>query len=211
MNNCKKNLPKKENCEQCRHIYCVGPTGPRGPRGLPGMTGPTGPSGSRNSRSAYFVTFNDGTSQDGIPVNTNSPLPIDRKELDITNLVTLDTTNQTLKFNEIGYYRISIIASAYSKKTDTKFEPATDFVTIGLRQLNTDNIYIGASRWTPEEIAREIRADGIISVADTNITYEIVNLGKKTIYLFTPDLSNISSNSYFTNSLLTIIVEYLGR
>ena len=64
MNNCKKNLPKKENCEQCRHIYCVGPTGPRGPRGLPGMTGPTGPSGSRNSRSAYFVTFNDGTSQD---------------------------------------------------------------------------------------------------------------------------------------------------
>ena len=210
MNNCKKNLPKKENCEQCRHIYCVGPTGPRGPRGLPGMTGPTGPSGSRNSRSAYFVTFNDGTSQDGIPVNT-SPLPIDRKELDITNLVTLDTTNQTLKFNEIGYYRISIIASAYSKKTDTKFEPDNDFVTIGLRQLNTDNIYIGASRWSPEEIAREISADGIISVADTNITYEIVNLGKKTIYLFTPDLSNISSNSYFTNSLLTIIVEYLGR
>lgn len=132
MNNCKKNLPKKENCEQCRHIYCVGPSG------LPGMTGP---SGSRNSRSAYFVTFNDGTSQDGIPVNTNSPLPIGRKELDITNLVTLDTTNQTLKFNEIGYYRISIIASAYSKKTDTKFEPDNDFVTIGLRQLNTDNIY----------------------------------------------------------------------
>ena len=57
-----------------------------------------------------------------------------------------------------------------------------------------------------KEIAREISADGIISVADTNITYEIVNLGKKTIYLFTPDLSNISSNSYFTNSLLTIIV-----
>ena len=149
MNNCKKNLPKKENCEQCRHIYCVGPTGPRGPRGLPGMTCPTGPSVSRNSRSAYFVTFNDGTSQDGIPVNTNSPLPIDRKELDITNLVTLDTTNQTLKFNEIGYYRISIIASAYSKKTDTKFEPDNDFVTIGLRQLNTDNIYICASRWAP--------------------------------------------------------------
>lgn len=181
INNRKKNLPKKENCEQWRHIYCVGPTGPRGPSGLPGMTGP---SGSRNSRSAYFVTFNDGTSQDGIPVNTNSPLPIDRKELDITNLVTLDTTNQTLKFNEIGYYRISIIASAYSKKTDTKFEPDNDFVTIGLRQLNTDNIYIGASRWSPEEIAREISADGIISVADTNITYEIVNLGKKKyIYL----------------------------
>lgn len=97
------------------------------------------------------------------------------------------------------------------KKQTQKFEPDNDFVTIGLRQLNTDNIYIGASRWSPEEIAREISADGIISVADTNITYEIVNLGKKTIYLFTPDLSNISSNSYFTNSLLTIIVEYLGR
>ena len=45
MNNCKKNLPKKENYDQCRYMYCIGPTGPRGPSGLPGMTGPTGPRG----------------------------------------------------------------------------------------------------------------------------------------------------------------------
>ena len=26
MNNCKKNLPKKENYDQCRYMYCIGPT-----------------------------------------------------------------------------------------------------------------------------------------------------------------------------------------
>lgn len=45
MNNCKKNLPKKENCEQCRHIYCVGPSG------LPGMTGPT----ARCNKSSIYI------------------------------------------------------------------------------------------------------------------------------------------------------------
>ncbi len=36
MNNCKKNLPKKENYDQCRYMYCIGPTGPRGPQGIMG-------------------------------------------------------------------------------------------------------------------------------------------------------------------------------
>ena len=26
MNNFKKNLPKKENYDQCRYMYCIGPT-----------------------------------------------------------------------------------------------------------------------------------------------------------------------------------------
>ena len=39
MNNCKKNLPKKENYDQCRYMYCIGPTGPRGPQGIMGEKG----------------------------------------------------------------------------------------------------------------------------------------------------------------------------
>lgn len=51
MNNCKKNLPKKENYDQCRYMYCIGPTGPRGPSGLPGMTGPT----ARCNKSSIYI------------------------------------------------------------------------------------------------------------------------------------------------------------
>lgn len=42
MNNCKKNLPKKENYDQCRYMYCIGPTGPRGLQGIMGEKGEKG-------------------------------------------------------------------------------------------------------------------------------------------------------------------------
>ena len=36
-------------------------------------------------------------------------------------------------------------------------------------------------------------------------------IGSKEIYLLSPDLNNIKSNSYFTNTLVNIVIEYLGR
>lgn len=170
--------------------------------------GPTGP--SPISKSAYLVTFNDGTSKDGIIVPTNKALPINYKELDLTNLITLDTTNNTIKFNSAGYYKLTFIVSAYVKK-DTTFNPNTDFVSIGFRKLDTDNIYIGASSWINDDTAKQITASGIMAIENPNNIYELVNLGQKDICLFTPDLLNIKSSSYFTNSLVTVIVEYLGR
>lgn len=211
-NNCGKNLKKAlkkiENDSKLRPPYIVGPTGPKGEQGITGPTGPTGP--SSNNRTAYLATFNDGTSQDGITVPTNEALPINYKELDLTNLVTLDTTNNTIKFNSAGYYKLTFIISAYVKK-DTTFNPDTDFVSIGFRKLDTDNIYIGASSWINDDTAKQITATGIMAIENPNNIYELVNLGKKDICLFTPDLLNIESSSYFTNSLITVIVEYLGR
>lgn len=50
MNNCKKNLPKKENYDQCRYMYCIGPTGPRGPQGIMGEKGEKGDTGLQGIR-----------------------------------------------------------------------------------------------------------------------------------------------------------------
>lgn len=50
MNNCKKNLPKKENYDQCRYMYCIGPTGPRGPQGIRGEKGEKGDTGLQGIR-----------------------------------------------------------------------------------------------------------------------------------------------------------------
>ena len=172
-------------------------------------TGPTGPALS-NYRNAYLATFNDGTSSDGIMVQVNEALPLERKELDQSNLITLDNKNKIIKFNTIGYYKLTFIVSSYVKKTGD-FNPNTDFVSLGFRKINTDNIYIGASNWINDEITKQITAQGVIAVEDINDMYELVNIGQKDIYLLTPDISNISSKSYFTNSLITVIIEYLGR
>lgn len=52
---------------------------------------------------------------------------------------------------------------------------------------------------------------GVIAVNYLDEQYELVNLGNKDIYLNSPDLNNIKSDSYFTKSLVTIIIEYMGR
>lgn len=36
-------------------------------------------------------------------------------------------------------------------------------------------------------------------------------IGSKEIYLLSPDLNNIKSNYYFTNTLVNIVIEYLGK
>lgn len=174
-------------------------------------TGPTGPTGTAYNRSAYIVTFNDSTSAEGIPVTNNDRLPLDRLELDISNLVTLNSDEETLKFNVAGYYKITFIISGYAQQTDTEFDLTKDFISIGFRQVDTDNIFIGASEWVYYEKAVQITGQGIIAVNDITNTYELVNLAPQTLYLDTPDLGYISTGSYFANALVTMIVEYLGR
>lgn len=185
--------------------------GPKGEQGEIGPTGPTGPDGPEKIKHAYLVTFNDGSSEDGIPVNSEDRLPINRKELDIYNLITLDSNEQTIKFNLVGYYKISFIISARVLKTDTVFDPKEDFISIGLRLENTDNIYIGNSEWIYNEGYIQLKAHGILAVDNPDNTYELINVGPKTIYLNTPDINYIKSSSYFTNSLVSIMVEYLGK
>ncbi len=182
------------------------------PQGPTGPEGPVGPAGTNIARSAYLATFNDGTLANGLTVPEGERLPIDREELDISDLITLDTANETIKFNLEGYYKVSFTVSAYVlHSTNSTFDPTTDFVSLGFKKVNTDDIYIGTSQFIPDEIAVELVGQGIISVVNTNELYTLDNLSKRDIYLKTPDLPNIGSTSYFSNPLVTIVIEYLGR
>ncbi len=185
--------------------YLLNFTLPQGP------TGPTGPAGVNIARSAYLTTFNDGTSANGITVQSGDRLPIDREELDISSLITLDTSDETIRFNVAGYYKITFTVSAYVFYSNSTFDPTTDFVSLGFKLVNTDDVYIGTSQWVLNETPIQLVGQGIISVNDTTALYELVNLGPKNICLNSPDLKNTVSTSYFTNSLITIVIEYLGR
>ena len=135
-----------------------------------------------------------------------------RKEvyLCLRNALTLDERENLIYFTRIGAYKVSIVLYGYCKLSGQSFDEKKDFISIGLRQLNTDNIYVGASQWIYNEKTLPVIAQGIITVNDDKTPYELVNLSKKTIYLKTPDIANINTNSYFANAPVTIIIDEIN-
>lgn len=188
-----------------------GPTGPTGPQGPKGEQGEQGPESKTPLRSAYLVTFNDHKSEIGQPIQSEEAIPITRVELDVSKIINLDTQNNTIKFNNIGYYKVSFMVSAYAETQTEQYDPNKDFVSIGFKPNNKDEIYIGASQWVYDEVPYQILGQGIIAVNDIDLEYSLVNLSNQTIYLNSPNIKNIKSKSYFTNSIVTIIIDYLGR
>ncbi len=195
-----------------------GTMGPPGPQGLPGeigpqgIQGPTGPAGPEIIGAAYLISFNLVTyPPEGITVTVGSRIPITREEIDTNNIVTLNTNDNTIKFNKSGFFKISFIVNAYVLNVGNTVDKSKDFVTVGFRRINTDNTYIGGSVLLRSSLPTPLTAEGIITVVNSNEIYELVNLSKEDIILSSPSIDDISSDSYFTNSLATIIIEYLGR
>ena len=182
-----------------------------GPNHILDFTIPSGLSGLSKIQNAYIIKYNDGTVETGIKIEPDERIPLDRIELDVDNLVNLNSEDNLIKFNKLGYYKITIMINASIKTTPNNFNPDTDFVSYGFRQTNTDNIYVGASKWIYNNEYSNVISQGIVAIDSTDNDYEIVNIGSKEIYLLSPDLNNIKSNSYFTNTLVNIVIEYLGK
>ena len=209
-----KPLPPPKKIQKFYFIGSTGPTGPQGeigPTGPQGEIGPTGPVGTTTVQSAYLVTFNDGTTTDGIPVASLERLPLDRVELDVSNLIILDHNEKLITFNKIGCYKVTFTVSAYPSVSGPDFDPTTDIVSVGFREKDSESVYIGVGDWVYNGEPVQLVAQGIIAVTDISKQYELLNLSKQTIYLETPDIKNIASTSYFSNSLITVIIDYLGK
>ena len=174
-----------------------GPTGP---------IGPTGPKGRERLGVVYLATF-ESDKIEGIEVLENMRIPLTRKEIDTQNILELDTNNNLITFNKNGTYKVTIILYGYCKTSKDSFDENKDFISIGLRGINTDNIYVGASQWIKSEKTLPIFAQGVITINDNSIPYELVNLAKTTLYLKTPNIANLNTNSYFANAPLTIIID----
>lgn len=162
-------------------------------------------------KSAYLVTFNGETHPNGIEVNPNNNIPLERLELDVSNIILLDSTNNLIKFNIPGYYKITFIVNAYPEVHTTDFDPTKDIVAIGFRETGTDHIYVGISSFIYNGEAGLVTSTGIISVVDTAVTYELANIGNYPIHLDSPLQANIKTKSYFANPLVVLTIDYLGR
>lgn len=169
---------------------------------------PRGNPGDAILQMAYIVTFEDNYPKEGYVVENLGKLPLTRIELDTSGIIFLE--NDLVKFKKIGYYKVTFVARAYVKVLDV-FDESKDFVALGFKEKDTDNVYIGGTSFITGNNSRTIFGQGILSVYDTNKLYELVNLSNQNIYLKTPDLQNISSDSYFVNAPVSIIIEYIGK
>lgn len=177
-----------------------------GTKGEKGDKGDKGDAGPERVKTAYIVTFNSIEDNSGIKVPSNTEIPLERVELNPYDIISLNSNK--IKFNLIGYYKISFTISALIKKDS--FAPSKDIISVGIRPVNTDNIYIGVSKWNENNTPEVITTEGMLVINNTSLEYALINLSPSEIILNSPDLKNLKTNSYFSNSVVTMIIEYLG-
>lgn len=188
-----------------------GDTGDVGPRGLPGQIGPTGPAGPEKIKSTYIITFNPNYTDEGTEVLENARLPLQQKGVDSDNISTLDTTNNTLKFALTGTYKIDFTVSLYVKQKDTStFSLDNDFASVGFRKVDGDIVFSGASSWCKDNMPTTLVSSGLFIVTNTDEEFELYNFTKQSIFLISPNIQNINTDSYFVNPLVKITIEYMG-
>ncbi len=187
----------------------MGPQGIPGPTGLMGPTGPTGPAIKPEIGGGFFVALNSSLPSGGYQVASNMRLPITRKDTDNMGIYSLDSQNYTIQFNQQGSYKITFIVNAYIPSITT-FNPEEDFIAIGLKKVNENIIYAGASNFVYDSNIIQLVGQGILIIGDIAEVVELVNMSKKTIYLDTPKIENTTASSYFINPIVSLVIEYLG-
>ncbi|MBQ0017146.1 MAG: collagen-like protein [Clostridiales bacterium] len=203
--------------DNCPIVICKegkqGLRGFRGPMGPTGIQGPTGATGPYQIQSTYIVSYNNNPGTfpaNGLEIASGERLPLMRKEADYGEIITLDSTDNTIQFNETGVYSIIFTANAYVPRTATDFNQKTDFVSIGFREVNSDQVIASANTWSYNEAPTNLTGHGIVVITDIATPYEFVNLQKKSIFVNGADITETISNSYFGSELLTVSITKLS-
>lgn len=66
-----------------------------------------------------------------------------------------------------------------------------------------------ATNYTPMESAMNTYGQGLLTVADVEAVYELVNVQQKSIYLNGCDLTKTVSHSYFSVPMVSMIITKL--
>ena len=187
------------------------PKGEKGDIGEKGDTGPTGPAGPEKIKSTYIITFNQNYTDEGIEVKENNRLPLEQKGVDSDNICTLNTTSNTLKFKHTGTYKIDFTVSCYVKpKDENTFSIEDDFMSVGFREIGGEIVFAGASAWSSNKMPSTLVGTGLFVVTDDAEEFELFNFTKQSIYLSSPNIMKINSESYFVNPLVKITIQYMG-
>lgn len=193
----------------------TGPVGPQGEQGVQGMQGEkgdkgvTGATGAIEAFSSFIISYNDDPNNfpvNGKEIQSGERLPLMRLELDNGEPITLNSVDNTLKFNKTGVYFVTFTVNAYIQMEASDFNAKTDFVAIAFREVNSEKILAAANTWTSSNVAQNMFGQGMITVADTQVDYELVNLRERSIYINGADLTKTISDSYFSVPMVTLSI-----
>ena len=193
----------------------IGPQGPVGPTGPQGETGPKGDKGDAgylDINAVHILSYNDNPTTfplAGLEIKSGERLPLMRTEVHIGGIAKLDIVENTIQMMKTGVYNINFTCNAYVKQSEGQFNARTDFVDIGFREVNSDQVLAGANAYAPLECAANIYGQGLFVVDNTSKKYELVNLQKKSIFLNGCDVTSTVTHSYFSVPMISIIITKL--
>ena len=153
------------------------------------------------------MTANDNLDNFGITVDSNMRIPIDTKIYDMNQNFTL-TDDNTIIFKESGVYRIDIMIEAYMS-TSVIYPGQNEVIGFGFKKVGEPTVYVGGTTWDFQEPVVRINAHGIVTTVLENDEFELVNTAQDTIHLLSPGANNLTTNSFFANPIVTIIIEKL--
>ena len=184
-----------------------GDQGERGEKGQKGEKGDRGEPGTSEIASAFVFSYaQDNFPAAGLEVFSNERLPLMELDFNVDGIATLESDVGLIQFNKTGVYQVSFTTSAYVKKDGQDFDPTTDFVAIGFREVGTDNVVAATNSWNMSECAQNVFGQGMFVVGDTSAKYELVNLQKKSVYIYGCQRSQTISSSIKSTPLVSLIV-----
>ena len=191
-----------------------GDKGDKGEKGEQGEKGEKGDRGGNIIPEIYIGTLRTPVFQvpnDGLEIKSGERLPLkDIHGRSVTpDIIELNSQENTLKFVEAGAYEVIFNFNGYVNYTQDNFNFETDFVSVGFREVDSDNVYIGVNDYSFNEVPHNISAIGVLQVADASKPYELVNLQKKSLYILGGEKSQTLTNSYFTTPIVSMIIKKL--
>ena len=93
--------------------------------------------------------------------------------------------------------------------SSTIYPGENDVIGVGLRKVGETTIYVGGSTWDYQEPVVRINAHGIVTTVLENDEFELINTTLDTIHLVSPNSNTLTTDSFFANPIVTIVIEKL--
>ncbi len=183
-----------------------GPQGPQGPKGDPGPQGPTGPTGTNSIPTLFALTFNEEMPKGGVVVNPTDRIPLETEIYDNDKIFYVSNGNNTITIMKAGVYKVYFTVQARATGQTSGLDDS-NVISIGFRRLEDPTVYAGNSVWGNKTTPTTIVGQGIINLTYPNQLFELVNLGRFPIYLQSPDVDTLNTESSFISPLVSIIIE----
>ena len=114
---------------------------------------------------------------------------------------------------QVGNTRVMPGNSAYlaiANGTDIQVKRTSVFEIVLCGRIFGVTQNTGASSWCKDNMPTTLVSSGLFIVTNTDEEFELYNFTKQSIFLISPNIQNINTDSYFVNPLVKITIEYMG-